>query len=701
MAKANSWAARVLFLFFALVARGQETQIAPSFVGQLSINSHSGQTNAYVFPSSTPRTSVYYYYHSSRALAQWDLPPSATNFEGVIRFNAQSILRSRNDVFVFGGALPTGTNLVRIPLEFLATLATNSATTNFEVDVSPWLRQFAGGKLGLEIVPIPDSEETDDFFGTAFGGFSLSLLPPASYDAPPHIRWKIEPARKSATQVISFSAEVVDLDTPIERLQVLAEDQVVAEKANIGNVVGTNVVVVEAQSFPLGEHTIKLRVFSGGKSADSQERKIFVYNPATTPKHYYVDLQESARSFYVVDALGQAFAWGSNEWGQLGLGDPNQVGLQVRYPASLVAPDGLSFRQISAGSDFAVGLMNDGSLYVWGNVTNHFAWGSGAARGEGFTKVPFPEETVFFTRVVANDLGFYALDQRGMAWRGYFGGLLETARAGDDLAMGHTSAWIVNAPFDDLIYGSPLYNPPGPAKYPAGVSKWISAATSNTPGTNRFHNLAIGDDLQLYAWGTNTLGELPITNLATTNPTRVNVPGVSAWTKVATSERYSLALAVDGRIFGWGPGFLSDQPNPSQPKLITFPKPITNWLEIAVTDTFALAVDGDGELFAWGRGPRGMWHDPNAEVALLPEKVQGLPNLLNQAASTAAQFNLTTFFNQQLTIWGLAPSGTEVPIQISSDLKTWTDFRTVLSVNGVFAFLPPTDGTAKFYRIRP
>ena len=58
---------------------------------------------------------------------------------------------------------------------------------------------------------------------------------------------------------------------------------------------------------------------------------------------------------------GELYAWGNNEWGQLGLGDTVNRTIPTRVP-------GREFSYVSAGGKYSLGLTADGELYMWGRI---------------------------------------------------------------------------------------------------------------------------------------------------------------------------------------------------------------------------------------------------------------------------------------------------------------------------------------------
>lgn len=79
-----------------------------------------------------------------------------------------------------------------------------------------------------------------------------------------------------------------------------------------------------------------------------------------------------------IDTDGAAWCWGSNTFGQLGIGAADTVTRRSPVPVS----GGLKFTQISLGSRYSCAVTTAGDAYCWGsNVTGQLGDGSKTSRG--------------------------------------------------------------------------------------------------------------------------------------------------------------------------------------------------------------------------------------------------------------------------------------------------------------------------------
>jgi alpha-tubulin suppressor-like RCC1 family protein len=70
----------------------------------------------------------------------------------------------------------------------------------------------------------------------------------------------------------------------------------------------------------------------------------------------------ASNSSYSLDDSGNAFGWGHNIYGQLGIDGDDEADV----PLSTPVVGGLAFKQLSAGAHYACGVTTWGTLYCWG-----------------------------------------------------------------------------------------------------------------------------------------------------------------------------------------------------------------------------------------------------------------------------------------------------------------------------------------------
>jgi hypothetical protein len=469
-----------------------------------------------------------------------------------------------------------------------------------------------------------------------------------------------QPPKIVRTNLVTIRAEIRDPDSEISRVYLVENNYVIAIDAPLTPYrPGTNMVTfrVEVAS---GPHVLSVRAASLGKTALSEQSAFFVDPDFNFAPHHWLGSQNNSQSFYVVDAAGRAHVWGRNDFGQLGLGFTNSSSeYGLKRPVTLVPPEGLKFRQIASARKYAVGLMDNGSLYEWG--TNRLVP----------TSLPLPRGIIGFRSVSAMEEGPVAIDEQNNVWVNNYTGWSSVGRTGI----------VVKAAANSYAYG--LTN---------GIVFWSVGG-----------GLSVIDyaPAELF-YGINPNGQL-FGNSATFGAQYLlTADGVATWRRVFASDTYVLALDNEDRMFAWDRGFFVFRSS-NVGAQIPFPLGVSNFIDVAVTTTAAMALTDKGELYAWGDAAPGVWTDPTATTAHVPELVGGLPNLLDSNASdVAAAFISTTATATDLTFKLASPSGLPITIEMSDDLQTWTTYTNfTATANTSTVTLPLGAASGKFFRVAP
>ena len=235
-----------------------------------------------------------------------------------------------------------------------------------------------------------------------------------------------------------------------------------------------------------------------------------------------------------MDADGNVYTWGYNNYGQLGNGTATgeHSTIYAADPARVPDPEDTSktFKatQVSAGANHAMAISQDGTIWTWGyNYRGQLGDGTTTNRPSP-TQIGKPTKARV-TQISAGAYHSLDVDQSGTAW-----------------AWG----WNINGQLG--TNNSDFYQPmPTLVSPPAGQgSAGTRLATARiTAGWN--HSMAIGQDGNAYAWGDNASGQLgtgsDTTPISTPTPVVLNsllITGVS-FDKTAVS---SLQQNSDGSV---------------------------------------------------------------------------------------------------------------------------------------------------------
>jgi len=217
------------------------------------------------------------------------------------------------------------------------------------------------------------------------------------------------------------------------------------------------------------------------------------------------------------------------------------------------------------------------------------------------------------------------------------------------------------------------------------------------------HSLALHSDGTVYAWGSNTRGQLGNgqsgSGLLSALP--VQVQGLTDVIAIAARADHSLALKADGTLWAWGAntdgqlgdGSQIDRATPVQVQGLTGIK------AIAAGWRHNLAVADNGRLWVWGANDGGRFGNGSpgwGEVSSVPTLVPGLSGVVAAAAGYAQSFAI----KDDGTLWawgdnsqGLLGLGTQgsietFPVQVTS-LRTVS--RIATHTNHVLAFAQGRD----------
>ena len=299
-------------------------------------------------------------------------------------------------------------------------------------------------------------------------------------------------------------------------------------------------------------------------------------------------------------STGQLYAFGSNFTGQLG-SDRNSATEESNPTPALVTLPGAGgpVTQIAAGSEHSLALTSTGQLYAFGdNVDGQLAseTNSGTEQANPTPAlVVLPGASGPVTEIAAggnHSLVLTSTDQLFAFGSNRYGQLGTTTGNGSD-AANPTPALVVL---------------PGAS----GAVTQIAAGSE--------HSLALTAAGQLYAFGWNGRGQLGSetnsgTGAANPTPALVVLPGASGpVTQIAAGGNHSLALTSTGQLFAFGSNTYgqlgnetnsgTEQANPT-PTAVTLPGAVGQVTQIAAGRQDSLAVTSSGQLYAFGENGYG------------------------------------------------------------------------------------------------
>ncbi len=309
----------------------------------------------------------------------------------------------------------------------------------------------------------------------------------------------------------------------------------------------------------------------------------------------------------VVKADGSLWAWGRNDYGQLGNGEKGNSEFGDYHFTPVKIMDDVI--QIAAGSTHTLAVKTDGSLWAWG-YNSDGQMGNGKADFLVYTSpVKIMDDVV---QVAAGFGSSFAIKTDGSLW-----------------------AWGNN--YDAQLGDGTGEDKPTPIKIMDGVTQ-VTAGYS--------HTLAIKTDGSLWAWGSNSNGQLGNGESGSGKKQSTPIKIMDDVNQVAAGHSHTLAIKTDGSLWAWGSnsyGQLGD--GTTTPKTIPI-KIIDNISQISAGSSHSVAISSDNILYSWGINDYlGILVDGISNATLSPV------NIYNGVIEVDANYNNTIFLTSEGNIF--------------------------------------------------
>ena len=301
---------------------------------------------------------------------------------------------------------------------------------------------------------------------------------------------------------------------------------------------------------------------------------------------------------------GTVWAWGFNQYGQLG------NGATTYSQTTPVQVSGLTdINSIEAGLWYTVSLKGDGTVWAWG-YNNYGQLGDGASGNNRTTPVQVCDSggiapcSTFLSGVIAVDGGgihLIALKSDATVW-----------------TWGSNVQGQLGASVSETcsIFFKPCSTTPIQVNGLTGVSAIAGG---------RSHTLALNSDGTVWTWGYNGFGQLG--NGTTTNSSiPVQVSGLTEVSAIASGGDHTIALKSDGTVWTWGANFngqLGDGTTTSSTTPVQV-NGLTGVSAIAGGREHTLALKNDGTVWTWGGNWSGKLGDGTTVDKTTPVQVQVL-----------------------------------------------------------------------------
>ena len=304
---------------------------------------------------------------------------------------------------------------------------------------------------------------------------------------------------------------------------------------------------------------------------------------------------------------GSIWAWGKNNYGQLGDGTTTNQSIPVQISINNV-------QLIDAGNEHSLALKKDNTVWAWGR-------NDGGQLGDGtYTAKSTPVQVTGIDNVKLISAGHshnLALKEDGTVWTWGGGGFLSDQ---------YGNSTVVPVRIKDLDH-----------------IKLISAGTS--------FSLALKEDGTVWSWGDNNHGKLGDGTFSH-RKTPVQVKGIDNVKLLSAGGTFSLALKEDATIWSWGDNNLNQIGDETKLDIKTPVqiKGIDNVKFISAANYHSLALKEDGTVWTWGYNNYGQIGDGTTKNRKTPFNT-GLDNV--RLLSTGYHHNFALKEERCLWGWGL------------------------------------------------
>gem|GEM_PF-2254638 len=361
---------------------------------------------------------------------------------------------------------------------------------------------------------------------------------------------------------------------------------------------------------------------------------------------------------------GTVWAWGHNDYGQLGDGTRANRNIPVQVP-------GLTdVTAVAAGADHSLALRSDGTVWAWGRNTSG-QLGDGTTTGRSTP-----------------------VQVKGPGGSGYLDGIIAVASRGyHSLALrSDSTVWAWGSNGCGQLGDGTTQNRTVPVQvYGPGGQGYLTDIVAIAAGLD--HSLALRSDGTVWAWGCNSGGRLGDGSTENrTVPVQVYGPGGQGYltdiVALAAGSSHSLALRSDGTVWAWGyngNGQLGDGTtiNRSTPVQVKGPGGagyLTGVVAVAAGWYHSLAVSSDGTAWAWGENTYGTLGDGTGANRATPVQVAGPDGagyLAGVAALAGGRFHTLALGNDG-GVWswgfnGFGQRGDGAPMQTATPVQTGWD----------------------------
>lgn len=344
----------------------------------------------------------------------------------------------------------------------------------------------------------------------------------------------------------------------------------------------------------------------------------------------WVDVSTGSTNTCGATAAGDAYCWGTNNFGQLGDGTTTAS----NSPKKVGAPTGVKFATVSVASAMVCGVSTVGNAYCWGTNVGRGIGSATELTSTSAVRVD-PPTAMTFAQVKTGSAHACALN-----------------------TVGDVHCWGLNS--QGALGNNETANSTVPVKVsaPAGVVFASLASGSNA-------NCAVTSTGSVYCWGFNDSGQLGNGSTVTSRiAVRVNLPAnVTATSVVGAVNGFHFCVTTTaGSLYCWGRNIGGQFGNGAKDFENSTPvlSPVPATLRIAslgVGTTSVCFVTTDRKIYCMGAGGRGELGAGNNTESLVPTLVSTPAGSSFDVVRGGFQTTCALSLTGDLYCWGAGTSG--------------------------------------------
>ncbi len=268
---------------------------------------------------------------------------------------------------------------------------------------------------------------------------------------------------------------------------------------------------------------------------------------------------------------GNAYCWGYNLWGQLGIGVRT-----IQEPTPLPVTGGHTYQAVSAAEHHTCALTSSGDAYCWGN-------NEVGQLGNGSWGGTWPDYLEPTPLLVTGGHTFVTVSAGGSHTCGF-------RSAGDAYCWGHNF-------FGQLGIGTATLLPePSPVQVTGGhVFRSVSGGQHHTCGLT-----TTGD---VFCWGHNGYGQLGTGTVTYQEPTPLLVTGSYIYQSVSAGRDHTCGLTTTGDAYCWGRNVAGQLGTGAKTDCESAPAPVTGghtFQAVSAGEFHTCGLTTTWDVYCWG-----------------------------------------------------------------------------------------------------